>query len=103
MRKRKYVFFTDSLGLDTCLPIMESLANEETPFEVHYVKRKDIKNIDYLSENINSILSKQKVETFLYCFGDWAVVKKVKNMALEIGFTKNEMKMEALNIKPKNI
>jgi hypothetical protein len=97
MGKSKYVFFTDSLGLDTCLPIMKSLEGEDTPFEVHYVKQKDIKNIEHLSEAINRILSKQKVGTFLYCFGDWSVVKKVKNMALDIGFTENEMKMEALN------
>ena len=58
---------------------------------------------DYHAEKILPILSTAKMGTKLYLIGEWAMVLDIKQLALDFGFTEEEINVKGIGEKPEHV
>lgn len=84
--KRKYVFCADSNGADPLYILVQQAIEKKIPF--------DFLLIEHESDSFLGLwLNQQKMGTYLYLSGTWEFVNRIKNLALEAGFSDHEMQL----------
>ncbi|GED66868.1 hypothetical protein BRE01_05700 [Brevibacillus reuszeri] len=87
--KRKYLFCTDSAGAEALYPLVRQTMEDHVPF--------DFLEIEHESDSfLEQWFSQQKMGTYMYLSGKWEFVSRIKNLALEAGFTEFEMQLKVI-------
>lgn len=84
--KRKYLFCADSKGADPLYILVPQAIENKVPF--------DFLVIEHESDSFLELwLNQQKMGTYLFLSGTWEFVNRLKNLALEAGFSDHEMQL----------
>jgi len=84
--KRKYLFCADSKGADTLYLLVQQVIENKVPF--------DFLVIEHESDSFLGLwFNQQKMGTYLYVSGTWKFVNRLKNLALDAGFSEYEMQL----------
>lgn len=95
--KRKYLFCADSKGAESLCNLVHQAMEDNAPFDFLVIENESDSFCDFW-------FSQQKMGTYLYLSGKWEFVNRLKNLALEAGFSEYEMQMKVLgNIRKKLI
>lgn len=84
--KRKYLFCADSKGANPLYILVPQAIESKVPF--------DFLVIEHESDSFLELwLNQQKMGTYLFLSGTWKFVNRLKNLALEAGFSDHEMQL----------
>lgn len=87
--KRKYLFCCDAEGAESLYTLVQQVMEAKVSFDLHIIEQ-DFEPFLY------QWFSEQKMGTYLYISGRWEVVKVVKNIAIEVGFSQHDMQILGL-------
>lgn len=87
--KRKYLFCADSKGAESLYFLVQQAMEVKVPFDFLVIENESDSFLDLW-------LSLQKMGTYLYLSGKWEFVNRLKNLALEAGFSEFEMQMKVM-------
>ncbi|WP_070120069.1 dimethylamine monooxygenase subunit DmmA family protein [Bacillus marinisedimentorum] len=94
--KRKYLFCADEKGAEVLNALIPQAEEEHVPFE--------IKTIGHESDSsLNHWFSQQKMGTYLYVSGTQGFVNRIQKLALEAGFSEQEMQVNVLGAIKKQV
>ncbi|MGE6754083.1 dimethylamine monooxygenase subunit DmmA family protein [Rossellomorea sp. NPDC071047] len=82
--KRKYLFCCDQKGMKRLTPIINKVMEENVSFEVVFLGEKE-------DTDISMWLRNQKMGTYLYIAMEWSKLEDFKHLAMEYGFSEEEM------------
>ncbi|MFC7785074.1 MULTISPECIES: dimethylamine monooxygenase subunit DmmA family protein [unclassified Rossellomorea] len=84
--KRKYLFCGDHKGMKRLTPIIKKVMKENVSFEVVYLGEKE-------ETNISRWLRNQRMGSFLYIAMEWGKLEGLKHLAVECGFSEEEVQL----------
>ncbi|MEH7883388.1 dimethylamine monooxygenase subunit DmmA family protein [Bacillus sp. JJ1609] len=84
--KRKYLFCANAKGAEPLYILVNQAIEEKVPFDFLVIEHE-------LDAFLILWLSQQKMGTYLYLSGVWEFVNRLKNLALEAGFSDHEMQL----------
>lgn len=94
--KRKYLFCADSKGAEQLYILFQQAMEEKAPVDFLVIEHES-------DAFLNMWLSQQRMGTYIYLSGTWEFVQRLKNLALNAGFSDYEMQMNVLGPRGKKV
>ncbi|MFC3884478.1 dimethylamine monooxygenase subunit DmmA family protein [Bacillus songklensis] len=99
--KRKYLFCADQKGMSILTPIIERVIEEKLSFELLFMGENHEKELP--PADLSKWLSQQKMGSYLYLAGPWNMLKSIKRLAEEIGFSDEEAQFVGYGVQQMNV